>query len=58
MKDGSNFKLGDTVLYDGYTCKIKKKEGRKCLAILMPMGWSYFIPHWPDVKHKDENKQV
>ena len=46
----ADFKIGDAVLYDGYTCMVKKKQGQKCLAIPMPMGWSYFIPHWPDVK--------
>jgi hypothetical protein len=46
----ADFKVGDTVLYDGYTCMVKKKQGQKCLAIPMPMGWSYFIPHWADVK--------
>lgn len=46
----ADFKIGDTVLYEGYTCVVKKKEGKKCLAIPMPMGWSYFIPHWADVK--------
>jgi hypothetical protein len=46
----ADFKIGDTVLYDGYTCMVKKKQGHKCLAIPMPMGWSYFIPHWADVK--------
>lgn len=46
----ADFKIGDTVLYEGYTCMVKKKEGQKCLAIPMPMGWSYFIPHWADVK--------
>jgi len=46
----ADFKVGDTVLYDGYTCIVKKKQGQKCLAIPMPMGWSYFIPHWLDVK--------
>jgi hypothetical protein len=46
----ADFKIGDTVLYDGYTCMVKKKQGQKCLAIPMPMGWSYFIPHWADVK--------
>ena len=48
----ADFKIGDTVLYEGYTCMVKKKEGKKCLATPMPMGWSYFIPHWPDVKRK------
>jgi len=46
----ADFKIGDTVLYDGYTCMVKKKQGQKCLAIPMPMGWSYFIPNWADVK--------
>jgi hypothetical protein len=46
----ADFNIGDTVLYDGYTCVVKKKQGQKCLAIPMPMGWSYFIPHWADVK--------
>jgi hypothetical protein len=46
----ADFKVGDTVLYDGYTCMVKRKQGHKCLAIPMPMGWSYFIPNWADVK--------
>lgn len=46
----ADFKIGDTVLYEGYTCMVKKKEGQKCLAIPMLMGWSYFIPNWADVK--------
>ncbi len=45
-----DFKVGDTVLYDGCTCMVRKKQGKKCLAIPMPMGWSYFIPRWSDVK--------
>jgi co-chaperonin GroES (HSP10) len=46
----ADFKIGDTVLYEGYTCMVKKKQGKKCLAIPMPMGWTYFIPVWADVK--------
>jgi hypothetical protein len=47
---GADFNIGDTVIYDGYTCMVKKKNRQKCLAIPMPMGWSYFIPNWADVK--------
>ena len=46
----ADFKTGETVIYDGYTCVVKNKDGYKCLGILMPMGWSYFIPNWADVK--------
>lgn len=38
------FNIGDTVLYDGYTCLVSKIQGQKCLGVPMPMGWSYFIP--------------
>lgn len=46
----ADFNIGDIVIYDGYTCMVKKKNKQKCLAIPMPMGWSYFIPNWEDVK--------
>ncbi len=46
----ADFNIGETVIYDGYTCMVKKKQRQKCLAIPMPMGWSYFIPNWVDVK--------
>jgi hypothetical protein len=46
----ADFKIGDTVLYEGYTCMVKNKNRQKCLAIPMPMRWSYFIPNWDDVK--------
>lgn len=44
------FKVGDTVIYEGYTCMVKKKQGKKCLGVPMPMGWNYFIPNWENVK--------
>lgn len=44
------FKVGDTVIYDGYTCMVKKRQGKKCLGVPMPMGWNYFIPNWENVK--------
>lgn len=51
MNKAKDFKLGDTVLFDGHTCMVKKKHGKKCLAIAMPMGWHHFIPeNWNDVK--------
>jgi hypothetical protein len=46
----ADFKIGDTVLYEGYACMVKRKDGQKCLGIPMPMGWGYFIPHWAYVK--------
>lgn len=45
-----DFNIGDIVEYDGYTCIVKEKNRQKCLAIPMPMGLSYFIPNWADVK--------
>lgn len=49
-KNGSDFKTGDAVVYEGHNCIVKNKNGQKCLGIPMPLGWSYFIPNWPEVK--------
>lgn len=54
VSESSQFKIGSSVLYDGKLCFVRKKHGIKCLAIAMPMGWSYFIPHWPDVKQIEQ----
>lgn len=60
FSDGSSiFEIGQSVIYDGHVCIVKKKEGHKCLGLPMPVGWSYFIPHWPAVKSlKDESKKT
>lgn len=46
----TDFKIGETVIYDGYTCVVENKDGYTCLGMTMSMGRSYFIPNWADVK--------